>query len=275
MSDPPRRSQRLQGRDTLKQPIEPKQARKKGAKGAAADSCSRLLELAAEIRLLIYHYLVLSERPFMIGRIQDTPQRPSNGSPRDLFSAFPNGRKVDRNDKPNRPIQPPISRVCTILRKEVLPVFYGENEFWLIHNEFEPTGYQYDETNRLSRNFEPWLNQTPAEIFKHVQHVALCGYTSWPNRAMIRINLKDRALIQVREYSTYGDELDLELGLREGWLDDVKSALAGRSDEDAKDVLMKVLDKADFLFRIQREHISAPPGLSRFKKPASGWEYDW
>lgn len=92
---------------------------------------------------------------------------------------------------------------------------------------------------------------------------------------MVRSNLKDRGLVQAREYSAYGDELDLELGLRQGWLDGVKSTLAERYDEDAKEVLRKVLDKADFLFRIQGKHISAPPGLSGFKQPAPGWEYDW
>lgn len=145
----------------------------------------------------------------------------------------------------------------------------------MIRNEFEPAGYQYSETNRLPRNFEHWLDQTPAAMSNHMQHVTLCGYTFGPNRAMIRLNLKDRELVQAREYSIYGDELDLELELKEGWLDEVKSVLAKRSDEDAKEALRKVLDKADFLFRIHREHISAPPGLSRFKQPASGWEYDW
>ena len=129
MSDPPRRPQQLINRDALKQPTEPKQARKNDEKMSPADSCSRLLELAAEIHLLTYHYLVPSERPFMIERMQDIPQNSSNGSTRDFFSTLPNGRRVNRNDGPNRSIQPPISRVCTIKRKEVLPVFYGENEF--------------------------------------------------------------------------------------------------------------------------------------------------
>jgi hypothetical protein len=29
----------------------------------------------------------------------------------------------------HRPAQPAISRVCRLLRKEALPVFYSENEF--------------------------------------------------------------------------------------------------------------------------------------------------
>lgn len=74
----------------------------------------------------------------MIGRCQEV-RRKTEGSPRDIFSFHKSSRfRAKRDNRRNRPKQPPITRVCRTFRKEALPLWYSENRFWLIHNEFEP-----------------------------------------------------------------------------------------------------------------------------------------
>lgn len=115
---------------------------------SSVPSPSPFLFLSAELRLQIYHHLVIEDHPFLIGRCQEQTKQKYRKhrstiigrSPRDSLCSrrlkYPPPIRDD--SKEYRPVQPPITRVCRLLRKESLPIFYAENEFWLIHNEFSP-----------------------------------------------------------------------------------------------------------------------------------------
>ncbi|KAF1841661.1 uncharacterized protein K460DRAFT_344705 [Cucurbitaria berberidis CBS 394.84] len=223
----------------------------------------RFLQLSIEIRLQIYAQLVASARPFLIGRCQDKPRRSHNSSPRDFF---PGEHHIERNDQPSRPTQPPITRVCRQIREESLPLFYSDNYFWLIHNEFQP-----DTNVSPRRNFDPWIAQTPRNMFDVMRHVSLCGYVAWPTRIMIDVDLKHRSITQVRSYSTYGDELKTY----EVFVERIQAALTAEAHSDGITVLKSVLLVCDGIWTLSKEHVSAPPGLSRLRKPRSGPDYDW
>ncbi|GIZ36610.1 hypothetical protein CKM354_000008000 [Cercospora kikuchii] len=217
---------------------------------------SPFLSLSAELRLQIYHHLVIARHPFFIGRCQEKTRKKYRKhrsttigrSPRDSLCSrrlkYPPPIRDD--SKECRPVQPPITRVSRLIRKEAIPIFYAENEFWLIHNEFSPR----KECNPLFRDrnspyykaqgglyppaFDPsspwppssnsvppttssspspprafshWLSQTPPSLISQIQSVSLCGYgATWPNRYRIILNLKTLKLLSVRYYTTYGEE---------------------------------------------------------------------
>ncbi|KAF2877064.1 hypothetical protein BDV95DRAFT_643867 [Massariosphaeria phaeospora] len=235
---------------------------------------SKFLSLPPSLRLSIYTHLLASPRPppFLIGRCQDHPHTPHNRSPRDFF---PGAHHVPRNDRPHRPAQPPITRVRRQLRAEALPLFYSENAFWLIHNEFSPAASDAEEAGaseaRPRRNFNAWVAQTPVRMFDVMRRVSLCGYQAWPNRIMIDVDLKDRSIGAVRAYSTYGDELEVY----QDWVDSIHAVLAAEGHVNGLTALKAVMAVCDGIWDLQTEHISAPPGLSRARKPQSGPEYDW
>ncbi|KFY53309.1 hypothetical protein V496_07718 [Pseudogymnoascus sp. VKM F-4515 (FW-2607)] len=229
-------------------------------------STSKLLELSSELRLLIFSHVVITERPYMIGRCQES-RRKIYGSPRDIHTFRPTKFKVRRNEKRNRPKQPPITRVCRMFREEALPLWYTQNHFWLIHNEFQPD----DEVPSPDRRFDAWISQTPRDMFDFMEHVSLCGYSSWPNRIMITLDLKNRRFVSIRRYSTYGDELPI---YQEECIDSTRQALASKADEDGLAALQAVMAEWDHLFQISRQYETSPPGMMSIE-PASGWEYDW
>lgn len=257
METTPRRSLRLRERQVRKA---------NNQQSFSNKSKSKLLELSAEIRLLIFSHLVTTERPFMIGRCQEE-RRKTQGSPRDIISFRPKQFKVRRNDSRNRPKQPPITRVCRMFREEALPLWYSENRFWLIHNEFEPE----NEVPSPHRRFDAWISQTPRNMFDFMEHVSLCGYASWPNRMMVSIDLKNRRILSMRRYSTYGDELPI---YQEECIESTRQALASKADADGLAALQAVMAEWDHIFRISREYQTSPPGMMSIE-PASGWEYDW
>lgn len=225
--------------------------------------------LSSEIRLLIFSHLLVTERPFLIGRCQEKRGK-TYGSPRDIFTfRMKSPFKARRDDTRNRPKQPPITRVCRRFREEALPLFYSQNEFWLIHNEFAPG----DSTQESPppRAFIPWLNQTPRNMFQFMHWVSLCGYSSWPNRMMISINLKKREIISVGHHDTYGDELPIYQDI---YVDSLRQVLASKSEFDCLEALKALLAEVDYLFHIETEYKTSPPGMQR-RQPASGWDYDW
>ncbi|KFY10402.1 hypothetical protein V492_05042, partial [Pseudogymnoascus sp. VKM F-4246] len=194
----------------------------------------------------------------------------TEGSPRDAH-ALPQG--IPRNERRNRPKQPPITRVCRTFREEALPLWYAANRFWLIHNEFAVDDEEDENPSNQRRGFDDWLSQTPREMFDFMEHVSLCGYAAWPNRVMITLDLKNRRVVSTRHYSTYGDEIPVE---RENGVElTTRDALATRAGEDGFAALKAVLAVRDGMFRISKFCVSAPPGRQRGKKPMSGWEYDW
>ena len=219
--------------------------------------------MSPEIRLEIYRYLVTTSRPYLIGRCQEETTRKHNGSPRDFY---PGRHLVTRNDDRSRPIQPPITRLCREVRKEALPLFYSENEFWLIHNEFID-----EKLGAPRRNFETWIMQTPAAMFESMQHVSLCGYQAWPNRMKIDLDLKERTVTQARTYSTYGDELPTY----HVFIERIQEALSCEANHDAFHALEAVLRVSDSIWNLSPQHVSAPPGMSRARQPRSGPEFDW
>ncbi|KAF2162222.1 hypothetical protein M409DRAFT_27228 [Zasmidium cellare ATCC 36951] len=226
-----------------------------------ANRQASLLGLSPELRLQIYQDIVVDERPFMIGRYQEDTKNKTRGGPRDFYLGK---HTVRRDDRPH----PPITRVCRLLREEALPLYYQENHFWLIHNEFRN---EDDHGGRQSRCFDAWLAQTPSRMFNIMRHVSLCGYAAWPNRIMITVDLKSRKAVAVKEYSTYGDQLPLHR-------DEVRSVeetLERSSRKDGLAALKALLVEYDWMFDLHTQHISAPPGMSRLRKPMEGPEYDW
>lgn len=228
---------------------------------------SKFLELSTEIRLLIYSHIITTERPFLIGRCQEERRRKTEGSPRDIASG--QAGKPKRNERRNRPKQPPITRVCRTFREEALSLWYSENRFWLIHNEYEPD----IKVPNPPRGFDAWISQTPRGMFDFMQHVSLCGYTTWPNRMMISIDLKNRRLVSARHYSTYGHELPIYQ--EDSIIGSTRRALASKADEDGLAALQAVLADQDGMFQISKWQVSAPPGRLKGVAPAAGWEYDW
>ena len=229
------------------------------------DSAPKILELAVEIRRLIFSYNITTERPFMIGRCQED-RRKTEGSPRDIISFYQGKFRVRRDNRTNRPKQPSITRVCRRFCEEALTLWYSENHFWLIHNEFQLE----NEVPNLHRRFDAWISQTPREMFNFMQH-SLCGYSNWPNRITISIDLKSRQIINIRHYSTYGDNLPI---YKQEFIDSTKRALASKADSDGLAALKAVLTERDSLFQLSKTYRTSPPGMMR-REPASGWEYDW
>jgi hypothetical protein len=245
------------------------------------DSTSAFLELPVEVRLQICFEAVKSARPFLIGRCQDETRRKTNGSPRDFFPR-PAGAQynVKRNDEPNRPVQPAITRVCWQLRNEALPVFYAENDFWLIHNEFRDNDgdsdiEDSDDDEIRRRNFESWIAETPSQLFDLMQHVTLCGYLGMPRRVMIEVDIKHRRVGVMRWYNTFGDELPIE-----NWqttINQIRSTLSDSAHSSGLSALKAALVAADRMWDISEYSIYARPFArgDAGKQPKEGWEYDW
>jgi hypothetical protein len=244
------------------------------------EPASTFLKLPAEVRLQICFEAVKSARPFLIGRCQDETRRKTNGSPRDKFpEARPYPYDIKRNDEPNRPVQPSITRVCWQLRNEALPLFYAENDFWLIHNEF----HEYDEDDDLydeelrnpPRNFDPWVEQTPSHWFDRMQHVTLCGYFGWPSRVMIGIDVKRRSIGRIRWYRTFGDELPA--GNLQKSIDKIRAKLSDSAHPSGITALKAALKAADWIWNISERWIMARPfrATDVGRRPQEGWEYDW
>ncbi|KFX90598.1 hypothetical protein V495_00656 [Pseudogymnoascus sp. VKM F-4514 (FW-929)] len=274
METTPRRSSRLKKLEAIRAEKakllgqEAPQLRKANNRRQSRSNKSRssLLDLPSEVRLLIFSDLVTTARPFMIGRVQES-RRKTYGSPRDITSFRPKQYKVRRDDSRNRPKQPPITRVCRIFREEALPLWYSRNRFWLIHNEFQPD----DDEPSTYRRFDDWISQTPRGMFDFMEHISLCGYATWPNRIMVTLDLKNRRLVSIRRYSTYGDELPI---YQEERIESTRQTLASKADEDGLAALQAVIAEWDDIFRISQEYYTSPPGMKTIE-PASGWEYDW
>jgi hypothetical protein len=262
------------------------------------------MDLSAELRLEIYPHLLIRDTPFLIGRCQELKAngfpRKHRGSPRDDLNRTE--IKPLRDDRiVHRPAQPAISRVNRTLRKESLPIFYAENEFWLIHNEYEPE----DVAQHGSRGFHPWLQQTPRPMFEHLQRVSLCGYSTWCSRYKIDILLNERKILRERKYSTYGQEMGpwwprqaepfedepfedepfevepfedafaalkallLELDRRREWF-------ANEPFEDAFAALNALLVECDWMFRLLSGRINSGSEDGPRKAPlAEGWDYEF
>jgi hypothetical protein len=243
------------------------------------DSASTFLELPVEVRLQICFEAVKSARPFLIGRCQDETRRKTNGSPRDFFPR-PGQYDVKRNDEPNRPVQPALTRVCWQLRNEALPVFYAENDFWLIHNEFRDNDgdsdiEDSDDDEIKRRNFDPWIAETPPQLFDLMQHVTLCGYLGMPRRVMIEVDVKHRRVGVMRWYNTFGDELPIE-----NWqktIDKIRATLSHSAHPSGLSALKAALVATDSMWDISEYAIYARPFArgDAGKQPKEGWEYDW
>lgn len=88
---------------------------------------------------------------------------------------------------------------------------------------------------------------------------------------MITLDLKNRRLVNIRRYSTYGHELPL---YHEARTDLTRQALASKADADGLAALQAVIAENDDIFRISQGYKTSPPGMMSIE-PASGWEYDW
>ncbi|GIZ47197.1 hypothetical protein CKM354_001029600 [Cercospora kikuchii] len=252
---------------------------------------SPFLALSKELRLTIYEFLLLSDRPFMIGRMQDHgTSRSSRRSPRDVNQRH---RPVlQRHNERHRPIQPPMTRVSRLIRDEALPVFYAINHFWLIHNEFQPwpkdlPTYRLPGPGRYSelyycdarRGFHPWLQQTPRSMFNVIQRITLCGYVCWPDRIMIHIDLKARKITGSRHYTTYGDDIVDPPSWAHFNIEKSREALEDREHEDGFEALEAVIQASDTIWRMvdDRDAIARPLGMGHIQQRqiAHGWEFDW
>lgn len=266
---------------------------------------SAFLSLSAEIRLQIYAELVTEDFPFLIGRCQDKSRknrrRKDVRSPRDMLAS----RRLEhipprRDDRMYRPLQPPIARVCRLLREESLPVFYGENRFWLIHNEFT-TREETDEifmdldssyhkaqgslypatvaqpTVSTGRGFAKWLAQTPRRMFDIMQHVSICGYgEDWPIRYMISLDLKEREVLNVKRYTTYGDEP--YSGVKPAFRGELQAVLSEKEKErrDGLETLEVLLSRLDWMFEIPSwQEDDIPEGYDPERLLGEGWEFEW
>jgi hypothetical protein len=248
------------------------------------DMASTLMELPVEIRLQICFEAVKSARPFLIGRCQDETRRKVNGSPRDMFPG-PHSHKYDvkRNDESNRPVQPSITRVCMQLRNEALPLFYAENDFWLIHNEYPDNDGDFDEDDCEPRRFRPikirnfslWIAQTPSKKIDLMQHVTLCGYFGIPRRIMIELNVKHRSVGAIRWYTTFGDELPGRNFQKT--TEEIRAALSDSAHPSGLDALKAALVAADIIWDISSHRIFARPfaRTDGGRIPKEGWDYDW
>jgi hypothetical protein len=108
-------------------------------------------------------------------------------------------------------------------------------------------------------------------MFEVMQHISLCGYVAWPNRIKIDLDLRHCRVNSVRTYSTYGDELETY----EAFVDSICVALTANAHSNRIVALKAVLSVCDGIWDLSKEHISAPPGLSRARKPQTGPDYDW
>ncbi|PPJ56187.1 hypothetical protein CBER1_09097 [Cercospora berteroae] len=242
---------------------------------------SPFLSLSAELRLQIYHHLVIAPHPFLIGRCQEKTKRKYRKhrstiigrSPRDSLCSrrlkYPPPSRDD--SKEYRPTQPAITRVCRLLRTEALPIFYAENEFWLIHNEFsarkesdrlfvdDDSPYHKAQGSLYPPDFDPYssspsstppkrqetyrafshfLSRTPPSLISQTQSLSLCGYGStWPNRYKVTLDLKSLKLHSVKYYTTYGEEpchgLETESKLRKE-IQEVLDQKTKKEEEEGK-----------------------------------------
>lgn len=88
---------------------------------------------------------------------------------------------------------------------------------------------------------------------------------------MVTLDLKNRQVTAVKEYSMYGDLLPEYEGITRA----EEGALRESRDENGFTALKAVLAKCDGIYDLSTEHISAPPGISKTRKPMEGPEYDW
>lgn len=263
-------------------------------------SPSPFLSLSAELRLQIYHHLVIAPHPFLVGRCQEQTKKKYRKhrsttigrSPRDSLCSrrlkYPPPIRDD--SKEYRPVQPAITRVCRLLRKESLPIFYAENKFWLIHNEFSPrkgtdplfldlnSPYHkaqgslyppnFDPHSHSSsspssstipqrppyRAFSPFLSQTPPSLISQIQSLSLCGYGStWPNRYKITLNLKSLKLLSVKYYTTYGEEPYYGPKTESRLREEIQELLNEEEKKRGRDgfgILMELLKRLDWMFEI-------------------------
>ncbi|KFY10563.1 hypothetical protein V491_07592 [Pseudogymnoascus sp. VKM F-3775] len=249
---------------------------------------SQVLELPTELRIIIFTHLLTADHPFMIGRCEGDSHRKAEGRLRVASLTHRGAMKATWNDRKYRPIQSAITRVCSTFREEALPLWYSENRFWLIHNEFAP---DFSVPNP-HRGFHACVSQTPREMFDLMQHVSLCGYTSWPYRVMITLDLKNRQVVGIRYYASNGKEvpihqqslIDLNRNVpihqqifidsdrrvptnHQSFIDSTRQALASKADEDGFAALQAVLAERDDIFEIKRRYLS----LQRDRMtPASG-----
>lgn len=187
----------------------------------------------------------------------------------DIWSRHPSKFRPRRDNSRNRPKQPPVTRVCRIFRQEALPLWYGKNKFWLIHNEFKPE----ELIANPYRRFYPWVAQTPPAMFKFMEHVSLCGYGGWPNRMVLTIDLTSWRIVNVWNYSTYGDDFPVGENVQK-MIDSTNKRLKDIAVEDGLAAILHVLNQWEFLFQIPRLRIECAPGIQN-REPASGWDFDF
>ncbi|KAL5353302.1 hypothetical protein ACLOAV_001338 [Pseudogymnoascus australis] len=102
-------------------------------------------------------------------------------------------------------------------------------------------------------------------MFDFMQHVSLCGYSAWPNRIMITIDLKNRRIVKIWRYSTYGNELPI---YQQSFIDTAEQALASKADEDVLAPLQALLTERDDIFHIPKRRIDTAPGNPRMASPS-------
>jgi hypothetical protein len=175
-----------------------------------------------------------------------------------------------------------------------LPLFYSENDFWLIHNEFFTEEYSAEftdlqgpygsaqqslypvehqvsaETATFERGFAPWIAQTPRKWFDTMQYVSICGYgATWPSRYMVNINLKTRQLRHIQHYTTY----DEELPIKPEFSSEIQGVLdQDRELRDAFETLEILLKRLDWMFEICGWMYDSPPTGTTL---AEGWGFEW
>ena len=109
-----------------------------------------------------------------------------------------------------------------------------------------------------------------------MENVSLCGYTRWPNRVFIILDLKNKRVVGGHFYSTHGQENEWSDRWRDepNFLGTVQSALTRSEEADGLAALEAVLELCDCIYQIPREYFNGPPGMQKLK-PAAGWEYDF
>lgn len=83
---------------------------------------AELLNLPVELRLMIYHYVVVSPKPLTAAKCSD--ERP-------IFTEY--GGVVERMVSRRLPAEPALSMTSRQIRDEVLPLFYDKNVFIFKH----------------------------------------------------------------------------------------------------------------------------------------------
>lgn len=113
-------------------------------------------------------------------------------------------------------------------------------------------------------------------MFDRMESVSLCGYTNWPNRVIITLDLKNRRVVKGHCYSTYGEENCWSdyWDDKPSFLDTVQKLLAENRHADGLAALEAVLTLCDCIYQIPGGYHNGPPGMKTVK-PAAGWEYDF